>query len=166
MSTVRSNHGWHVFYGGAAVWAVLTLGFTNPAVAQSTTALPTFKVAAQRGLDVCGLVPPATTTAQLRALVYALRDARQAGTLHERFGIATTPGSMNVYIFSDPKWCRPGMYGGPSSDDAVLATRATYIYGVRPGHEAFELGTIGNSDVKNAKRFYSKPYEKLFGGNY
>ena len=149
------------------------------AVTAAAESLPSFKVATRDLISVCGLVPPGTTEQQLKMLVHALRDARRAGTLRERFGIQpTTPGgvkgpygNVSVYIFSEPRWCsstdfKAGIWarGGSALDEAfTMATRATYTYGVRPGQPDFEEGTIGASYVdRNAKRVYTKPHEKLF----
>jgi hypothetical protein len=149
------------------------------AVTNAAEPLPSFRVATRELISVCGLVPSGTTEQQLKMLVHALRDARRAGKLRERFGIPpTTPGgakgpygNITIYIFSESRWCsstdfKAGVWarGGSALDETfTVATRATYTYGGRPGQPDFEEGTLGASYAgRDGKRMYTKPYEKLF----
>lgn len=72
--------------------------------------LPSFKVVGQDLTAISILVPPTTSTGQLKALIHEFRRARQSNTLSKMIPATTKGGDMGdyaivlIFVFSDPQW--------------------------------------------------------------
>ena len=142
-----------------------------PLQQQAASAVP-FKVIGKEESSVVIVVPPATTEAQLVALVNAFRAARAAGTLATMIP-PTTPGGSNgpyggvqVFIFSDPAWASTARMHSfifantpksTGSNKVFLEKIRAYYYYTSYGEH--EVGYIGFTDMNEDT---SSTYRLLF----
>ena len=155
----------------AALAAVLvaTSIFMPAAGARGADELPQFKVTGRHRTALALLVPKETTSGQLKALILALRTARQEKRL-DKLIPATTPGGaagsygvVVVWVYSEPEWatsaalerCNLASWNTPTYVECGRHVRAYYYYGVGTPEE----GSIGYAE---GKHIYTKVYEKLF----
>lgn len=154
---------------GLGLGVVLVVALAR--VTAAADGFPTFTVSGQYQTNVALLVPKDASNAQLKALILALRKARQDNALSKFFPPTTPKGSAGpygivvVYVYSDPAWatsaslkrCTTDVRGDtPAYADCSRPIRAYYLFGAAPANEE---GTVGYAE---GKRVYTKHYEKLF----
>jgi hypothetical protein len=141
-----------------------------PAGARGAEELPQFKVTGRYRTGLALLIPKDTTSAQLRMLILALRNAR----LEKRFDKlipATTPGGaagsygiIVLFVYTEPEWatsaalerCTVASWNTATYVECGRHVRAHYYYAAGTGDEE---GSIGYAE---GKRIFTSVYEKLF----
>jgi hypothetical protein len=140
-----------------------------PAGARGADELPQFKVSGRHMTGLALLVPKETTSAQLKALILALRKARQDKRLDKLIPATTPGGSAGPYgivvvsVYTEPEWatsaalerCTVASWNTPTYVECGRHIRAYYYYAVT----ASEQGSIGYAE---GNRIFTKVYEKLF----
>ena len=138
-------------------------------VAQAADPLPPFKVTGRYMTGLALLVSQGTTHTDLKALVLALRKARQENTLDKLIPPTTKGGTRGpyaivvVHVFDEPEWatsealqrCSRAKANSELESECGRHVRAYYFYAVT----APEEGSVGYAE---GKRVFTKVYEKLF----
>lgn len=151
----------------------LTLVVYGSVLSRAADGLPPFKVTGQHMTAIALLVPKETTNEQLKALVFALRKARQEKSLGKLLPPTTSRGSKDpygivvVYVYSEPEWatsaalqkCSNASANTPLYIECGRHVRAHYFYGAAAATPEHEEGMLGYAE---GKRVYTKVYEKLF----
>ena len=133
-----------------------------------------FKVTSQNGTVVGLTVPNGTMPAQLRALVFSLREARRKNELRSLIPPTTPKGAYGpyavvvVYIMSEERWatsaalreCDQARGGSDFDKECTGRIRAYYFFTTGIGSQREqEQGSVGYAEGSQVR---SRPYEKLF----
>jgi len=155
--------------------SLLFLMICNISLTSSVTAqnIPKIQVVWRSFIIVSVLVPPKTTTEQLKSLIYEFKKAKMSSSL-TKYIPATTPGikgdphaQVIIFVFSDPKWATEDEY--KKYERASMRTKAgksiaqTYLNHIRASYEWYKLeakeyGSLGYDEGG----MQSASYKKLF----
>lgn len=146
----------------------LILLISSAARGETKQPLPKYEITAQAGMAISVLVDKNTTKEQLRALIFAFKNAREQGTLNKMEIPPTTPNgrkgayaSITIYVFTDKELASQESldkahtvsFQDPFSKHFNKNIKAYYF-----GFVATQEGSIGYADDGDT----IADYEKLF----